>query len=132
MEYFDLATIGSLEDVGKLDRPALVTSEAWVGLIDDQSGGDADSWRWSATGETSKTGYQVWSGGKPSSWRKEGCAVMDSLGGWTDMSCDVLRSFVCYTGNKIFVSCSSSPLILTREMRGKGKCCHAGWAGGLL
>ena len=53
------------------------------------------------TGKTSKTGYNNWDGGDPNSGGgKENCVIMGSTGGWHDVSCQSLRSFVCYTGKK--------------------------------
>ncbi|KAM8734720.1 C-type mannose receptor 2-like isoform 1-T1 [Acanthopagrus schlegelii] len=102
-KYTDLATFEGMDDISRL-KPDFSYSWAWIGLEDDPEswkgvmGNDTNSWRWSATGKTSKTGYINWDGGDPNSGRgKENCVIMGSTGGWHDVSCQSLRSFVCYT-----------------------------------
>ncbi|XP_034731086.1 macrophage mannose receptor 1-like [Etheostoma cragini] len=101
-KYSDLATITSMDDVSRL-QPAFTYSWAWIGLADDPKswrdsmGNDSNSWRSSATGETSKTGYKNWSGNIPSSTNgNENCVHMCSDGTWNDFPCGSYQSFVCY------------------------------------
>lgn len=107
-KYTDLATFESVDDIKRL-KPDFSYSWAWIGLKDDPKswkgvmGNDTNSWRWSATSKTSKTGYNNWKGGDPNSGGgKENCVIMGSTRGWHDVSCQSLRSFVCYTGKKRF------------------------------
>ena len=107
-KYTDLATFESLDDISRL-KPDFSYSWAWIGLKDDPEswrevmGNDTNSWRWSATGETSKTGYNNWGSGQPNSANgKDNCVTMVSAGGWYDAPCQILRSFVCYNGKKRF------------------------------
>uniref|UniRef100_A0A3P8TUA6 C-type lectin domain-containing protein n=1 Tax=Amphiprion percula TaxID=161767 RepID=A0A3P8TUA6_AMPPE len=91
VKYNDLATIESMDDVSRLKRPALETSAAWIGLTDDPKswrgtmGNDANSWRWTATDETSRTGYHDWAPGHPNNYRgKENCGHVTRTGKWAD------------------------------------------------
>ncbi|XP_028281158.1 macrophage mannose receptor 1-like [Parambassis ranga] len=101
-KYLDLAIITSMEHIGALNRPPLDTGGAWIGLKDDPAawkgtmGSAGNSWRWSATGQTSKTGYQKWSLGEPNNKYVEYCGLMSLYGQWTDYSCEHLTKFVCY------------------------------------
>ena len=106
-KYTDLATIASMDDISRL-QSAFSYSCAWIGLNDDPAswmgpqGNDTNSWRWSATGETSKTGYQKWFAGEPNYAAGEEICVIMVNGEWYDLSCGNDRAFVCYTGKKIF------------------------------
>uniref|UniRef100_A0A4W6G4N5 C-type lectin domain-containing protein n=1 Tax=Lates calcarifer TaxID=8187 RepID=A0A4W6G4N5_LATCA len=104
--YTDLATIESMDDINML-KPDFYYSLAWIGLRDDPQswmtamGSDANSWRWSATGETSKTGYQIWDPSQPNNYHgDQTCVLMITNGKWNDMPCQGKQSFICYTGKK--------------------------------
>lgn len=108
VKYTDLATIESMDEISRL-KPTFSFKWAWIGLKDDPEswkgtmGNDTNSWRWSATGETSKTGYHNWGVNEPNSGSgKENCVMMATNGEWKDMSCQSLTTFVCYSGKKSF------------------------------
>ncbi|KAL7392887.1 hypothetical protein ABVT39_003314 [Epinephelus coioides] len=103
LKYTDLATVDSMDDANQLNRPSSYTSWVWIGLTDDPKswkgtmGNDANSWRWSATGETSKTGYQNWKPGQPNHYTgHQTCVVAETDGRWNDLGCDTKLYFVCY------------------------------------
>ena len=107
-KYTDLATFESMDDISRL-KPDFSYSWAWIGLEDDPKswkgvmGNDTNSWRWSATGNTSKTGYQNWELGQPNSANgKDNCVTMGISGGWYDAPCQLIRTFICYNGEKRF------------------------------
>uniref|UniRef100_A0A8C4E2I4 C-type lectin domain-containing protein n=2 Tax=Dicentrarchus labrax TaxID=13489 RepID=A0A8C4E2I4_DICLA len=101
-KYTDLATIESMDDISRL-KPDFSYNYAWIGLRDDPKswkesmGNDSNSWRWSATGQTSKTGYHNWNVGQPNGeWSHANCVSMGTNGKWYDTDCNSLWSFVCY------------------------------------
>ncbi|XP_051263372.1 macrophage mannose receptor 1-like [Dicentrarchus labrax] len=101
-KYTDLATIESTDDISRL-KPDFLYAWAWIGLKDDPKswkvsmGNDTNSWRWSATGLTSKTGYHNWKVGQPNNeWSNANCVSMGTNGKWYDRDCKSLWSFVCY------------------------------------
>ncbi|KAK7883831.1 hypothetical protein WMY93_026954 [Mugilogobius chulae] len=57
--YTDLASVWSEEVMLQLTRPSTYAGDAWIGLFDDPAswfkvlGNDSNSWRWSATEDTS-------------------------------------------------------------------------------
>ncbi|XP_042345542.1 macrophage mannose receptor 1-like isoform X2 [Plectropomus leopardus] len=102
-KYTDLATFESVDDQKRLE-PVAPGLWFWIGLHDDPKswregfGSEANSWRWSATGGTSRTGYQNWAVYQPNNYyTDEGCVEMITNGGWTDVRCNTNRRFVCYT-----------------------------------
>uniref|UniRef100_A0A3Q2EJR6 C-type lectin domain-containing protein n=1 Tax=Cyprinodon variegatus TaxID=28743 RepID=A0A3Q2EJR6_CYPVA len=102
--YTDLATFESMDDINRLEAP-FSYRYAWIGLWDDpnswkhQMGNESNSWRWSATGETSKTGYQSWGPGDPDfKDGKETCVMTSNEGAWYDKNCEHELNFICYIG----------------------------------
>ncbi|XP_043973280.1 macrophage mannose receptor 1-like isoform X1 [Gambusia affinis] len=100
--YTDLATFESMDDINRL-KPNISYSWAWIGLWDDPNawktamGNEPNSWRWSATGETSKTGYQSWGTGEPNFKNPgETCTFMANDGYWYDSNCESGVKFICY------------------------------------
>ncbi|XP_071325133.1 macrophage mannose receptor 1-like [Trachinotus anak] len=109
-KHTDLATIESIDDLSKLNRPSSDTSLMWIGLTDDPKswkgvmGNDANSWRWSATGETSETDYQNWNTNEPNnSQGDETCVFANGNRKWLDEVCSSEQYFICFDGKKIFV-----------------------------
>ncbi|KAM9723734.1 E-selectin-like [Menidia menidia] len=101
-KFTDLATFDSMDDISRL-KADFSYSWAWFGLWDDPEnwktsmGSDTNSWRWSATGETSRTGYQNWESRNPDYWAaNETCVEMRDYGKWLDMKCEETREFICY------------------------------------
>ncbi|KAM9722810.1 macrophage mannose receptor 1-like [Menidia menidia] len=101
-KYTDLATFDSMDDLSRL-KADFSYSWAWIGLWDDPEnwktsmGSDTNSWRWSATGETSRTGYQNWGHNQPDYWTaRETCVLMGNHGVWIDERCETTREFICY------------------------------------
>ncbi|KAK7886214.1 hypothetical protein WMY93_025835 [Mugilogobius chulae] len=100
--YSDLATFESMKEVQQ-HLPDVTYSWAWIGLADDPSlwkgvmGKEPNSWRWSATGEHSQSGFQFWSSAEPNYGNLfETCVLMDLNGGWQDKACTLLYGFVCF------------------------------------
>ncbi|XP_060887652.1 putative C-type lectin domain family 20 member A [Labrus mixtus] len=99
-KYSDLVTIESASDISRLNRPDV--SKAWIGLHDDPEdwktmGNETNSWRWSSTGATSKTGYYNWVTNRPDNWRGEFCVMAKSSHVWDDTDCNTGMWFLCYT-----------------------------------
>ena len=108
-KYTDLATIESMDDISRL-KADFSYSWAWIGLSDDPKswktsmGIDSNSWRWSTTGETSKTGFQMWDSTQPDyKLGKETCGVIDDRGRWFDWDCSATKYFICYNGKSCFI-----------------------------
>uniref|UniRef100_A0A672FAR8 C-type lectin domain-containing protein n=1 Tax=Salarias fasciatus TaxID=181472 RepID=A0A672FAR8_SALFA len=73
-KYTDLATFESMDDINKLNRAQLEDEYVWIGL---------NSWRWSATGKPSTTGYQKWGYGEPNNKRAvQHCVILYTNGTW--------------------------------------------------
>uniref|UniRef100_A0A3B4XXD9 C-type lectin domain-containing protein n=1 Tax=Seriola lalandi dorsalis TaxID=1841481 RepID=A0A3B4XXD9_SERLL len=106
-KYTDLVTIESTDDLSRLNRPSPSTEWSWIGLNDDPKswkgvmGNDANSWRWSATGETSETDYQNWYSGQPNDIGNQACLYIYIDGKWLDDPCQSKLSFVCFNGEKM-------------------------------
>ncbi|MED6278738.1 hypothetical protein CHARACLAT_027001 [Characodon lateralis] len=102
--HTDLATFESINDI-RLETPFSYSS-SWIGLWDDPQswkynmGNESNSWRWSATGETSKTGYHKWDFGNPDYYdATERCVQMVTDGRWGDADCERKSTFICYYEN---------------------------------
>uniref|UniRef100_A0A3Q1FTV4 C-type lectin domain-containing protein n=1 Tax=Acanthochromis polyacanthus TaxID=80966 RepID=A0A3Q1FTV4_9TELE len=109
VKYTDLATFENMDDINRLKRPGLVTSPSWIGLTDDPKswkgplGNDTNSWRWSSTGETSKTAYQNWQPGFPNKYdANQLCGYVTGSRWWDDWDCHDTQHFVCFKGKKHF------------------------------
>ncbi|XP_062255016.1 L-selectin-like [Platichthys flesus] len=83
--YSDLATFESAADIQTLNAD-FHYQLAWLGLRDGPE--LSDTWRWSSTGETSRTGYQPWLIHEPSNSAGENCVRMDTNGQWCDGAYD--------------------------------------------
>ncbi|CAI5670281.1 unnamed protein product [Oreochromis niloticus] len=101
-KYTDLATFESMDDISRL-HSTFSYSWAWIGLRDDPEswkntlGNDTNSWRWTITGEMSKTDYNNWYSTNPNNYGgNESCVAMDLGGKWFDKNCGESINFVCY------------------------------------
>uniref|UniRef100_A0A3B3CQY2 C-type lectin domain-containing protein n=1 Tax=Oryzias melastigma TaxID=30732 RepID=A0A3B3CQY2_ORYME len=111
-KYTDLATFDSMDDLNRL-KADFSYSWAWIGLHDDPAawktsmGNESNSWRWSATGQTSRTGFQSWSINCPDYWKgEETCATITKNGVWNDDLCGFSYSFLCFNGKTKFLDFS--------------------------
>ncbi|KAK7883903.1 hypothetical protein WMY93_027026 [Mugilogobius chulae] len=100
--YTDLATVSSMED---LMRMKTLKSDTWIGKFDDPAswqgvmGNDSNSWRWSATGNTSPGGYQNWKSNEPNNYLSNNYCVHITNGLWADAGCQHTIAFACFTGS---------------------------------
>lgn len=109
-KFTDVATITSNHEMSMLTRPSSNQGGVWIGLIDDKKswkrvmGNDVNSWRWSLTGQTSKTSYCNWSAGQPDfSDAQETCVLVDNSGLWADVSCNLQQKSICFGKKKLKV-----------------------------
>uniref|UniRef100_A0A3B3CRG0 C-type lectin domain-containing protein n=1 Tax=Oryzias melastigma TaxID=30732 RepID=A0A3B3CRG0_ORYME len=93
-----------MDDLKRL-KPKFSYSWAWIGLHDDPAawktsmGNESNSWRWSATGETSRTGFQSWDSNCPDYYKgEEACVTMGGGGLWNDVNCNTSYPFLCFYG----------------------------------
>ncbi|XP_023819920.1 macrophage mannose receptor 1-like [Oryzias latipes] len=100
--FTDLATFESMDDINRL-QPPFKNTQAWIGLWDDPNawqtsmGNQSNSWRWSATGETSKTGFKSWYSPNPDFYRGgETCVIIRNKGVWGDIDCASSLGFLCF------------------------------------
>ncbi|XP_076003786.1 galactose-specific lectin nattectin-like [Genypterus blacodes] len=61
----------------------------WTGLHDALKEG-----RWFYT-DGSRSDYKRWAKGEPNNWKEEDCVVMYSTAHLNDVSCEVLRPYIC-------------------------------------
>ncbi|RVE63119.1 hypothetical protein OJAV_G00165250 [Oryzias javanicus] len=101
-KYTDLATFDSMDDLNTLNADFSYTW-AWIGLHDDPAawktsmGNESNSWRWSATGQTSRTGFQLWDIYSPDYYEGlETCAAIAGGGLWSDSNCNAAYTFLCF------------------------------------
>uniref|UniRef100_A0A3P9IAB5 C-type lectin domain-containing protein n=1 Tax=Oryzias latipes TaxID=8090 RepID=A0A3P9IAB5_ORYLA len=109
-KYTDLATFDSLDDLNRL-KANFSYSWAWIGLHDDPAawktsmGNKSNSWRWSATGQTSITGYQSWDSYSPDYYlAKDTCVTMIVGGLWNDDVCNTWESDLKYRIGQIYIT----------------------------
>uniref|UniRef100_A0A3B4UCY5 C-type lectin domain-containing protein n=1 Tax=Seriola dumerili TaxID=41447 RepID=A0A3B4UCY5_SERDU len=104
-KHTDLVTIEGADDLSRLNRPSPSTEWSWIGLNDDPKswkgvmGNDTNSWRWSATGETSETDYHNWYSDQPNDIGNQACLYIYIDGRWLDDPCQSKLSFVCFNTN---------------------------------
>ncbi|XP_011603448.2 L-selectin-like [Takifugu rubripes] len=100
--FQDLATFESMDDVNSITE---LYDWSWIGLHEYSKSWktmskDINSWRWSLTGEGSRTGYYKWMDSEPDNHMlMEHCVGMKPGGYWFDTSCQKEKRFVCYDGN---------------------------------
>uniref|UniRef100_A0A674PK06 C-type lectin domain-containing protein n=1 Tax=Takifugu rubripes TaxID=31033 RepID=A0A674PK06_TAKRU len=97
--FQDLATFESMDDVNSITE---LYDWSWIGLHEYSKSWktmskDINSWRWSLTGEGSRTGYYKWRDSEPDNHMlMEHCVGMKPGGYWFDDSCQREKRFVCY------------------------------------
>lgn len=101
--YTDLATILSDTDwlrVTSVSKSKRLTTDAWVGLYND-----VNSWRWSLDDVPLKNvTYTFWQPGEPNNYLgKQSCVMAWEYGYWSDIECTLLRPYICYNGEFIFI-----------------------------
>ncbi|KAK7883876.1 hypothetical protein WMY93_026999 [Mugilogobius chulae] len=94
-----------MEDIQRVKRPSSYY-HAWIGLADytlswkNGMSNDLNSWRWSATGNTSPGGYNgPWETGEPNFDNGNSTCVMMRYGKWSDTDCSHSYYFVCFRGS---------------------------------
>uniref|UniRef100_A0A665UHL0 C-type lectin domain-containing protein n=1 Tax=Echeneis naucrates TaxID=173247 RepID=A0A665UHL0_ECHNA len=102
-KYTDLLSIESNDDLRLMNSVSVPTTWSWIGLHDDPKswkgvmGKDENSWRWSATGETSENGFQNWAPTEPNNFgSNQHCVRISPEGEWIDRRCTERLQFVCY------------------------------------
>ncbi|XP_029361078.1 macrophage mannose receptor 1-like [Echeneis naucrates] len=102
-KYTDLLSIESNDDLRLMNSVSVPTTWSWIGLHDDPKswkgvmGKDENSWRWSATSETSENGFQNWAPTEPNNLgSNQHCVRISPEGEWIDMRCTERFQFVCY------------------------------------
>ncbi|KAK1151455.1 snaclec bitiscetin subunit alpha-like [Acipenser oxyrinchus oxyrinchus] len=90
-EHTDLATVCSQEEAQQL---LTITGaslwDSWIGLYRD----DTQNWQWSNSDDVIY-----------SNWRADVfCAAVNSDGKWTDLPCNLQKTFMCYKGKDVIVA----------------------------
>lgn len=87
----------------------IILVRQWIGQRDYPNSckyvmaNESNSWRWSTAGETCKPSFQFWGPANPNILEdKEKCVLINN-GKWFDGTCDLEKSFACYTGEKIWI-----------------------------
>uniref|UniRef100_A0AAV2J6T9 C-type lectin domain-containing protein n=1 Tax=Knipowitschia caucasica TaxID=637954 RepID=A0AAV2J6T9_KNICA len=105
-KHSDLAIFSSVEEAQLALKPAgFSSSSAWIGIHDDPQNwkgnmtDKANSWKWSATGRGSQSGYQNFKlPGEPNFYAGlETCIIMNPTEDkWRDIQCKASRYSVCF------------------------------------
>ncbi|KAK1151452.1 snaclec bitiscetin subunit alpha-like [Acipenser oxyrinchus oxyrinchus] len=90
-KHTDLATVCSQEEAQQL---LTITGaslwDSWIGLYRD----DTQNWQWSNSDDVIY-----------SNWRADVfCAAVNSDGKWTDLPCNLQKTFMCYKGKNVIVA----------------------------
>uniref|UniRef100_A0A3B5AXW2 C-type lectin domain-containing protein n=1 Tax=Stegastes partitus TaxID=144197 RepID=A0A3B5AXW2_9TELE len=104
VNYNDLATIESMDDISRLNAPGREDSGAWIGLTDDPKSwrGTMVSWRWS---DNSSSSFRNWKDGEPNNFKNEYCVAETQDHIWNDVSCSRKMPFWCQESKRKYKYC---------------------------